>query len=867
MRSPVCKWALHQPTRFNAFLVLAVLLTQLPAFTQSENICGTVKDPTGAVVTGAALRLAARDIGLDATTDAGGQFCFNRLQPGEYELTVRARGFLPKRQTVTLHSAESLRLALSIQIEAVTQEITVAEGSADVSSLSVAQTQIGTGLISNLPSESVNAALSSVLTLATPGVAADSNGVFHPLGEHAETSFSVDGQPISDQQSRIFSNQISANTIQEMRTLQGAPPAEFGDKTSLIVEATTRSGLNMGRPNGTVALGYGSFATPTTSATLASGSAMYGNFFALDALDSERFLDAPEFQPLHAAGNAENVFDRFDWQPSNATSLHVNMSAARSWFQVPNTYDQQATGQDQRQHMTSFNVGWAVSHVLRPYLLLTANAWIRQDRVNYFPSAHLLADQPATLAQSRRLTSTGFRSDVTYSHGRHTAKGGAQLQITPLAEWFDAGLTNPAFNSPCVDQRGAPVADPSLITPSQCVSAGYIENVSFQPALPKYDLTRGGTLFRFRGKATVHEESAYLQDSINFGALNLNLGVRYDNYEGLSNGYGIQPRTGIAYQVHSTGTVLHVSYARVFLTPYNENLVLSSSTGPGGLANGPLGSASVQPLSPARRNQFNIGIEQQLSRKFSIAAEYFWKFTRGAYDFNSILNTPLNFPIQFRKSKIDGALVRATLTNVYGFSAFTVLGHGRSRLFSPEVGGINFGTPYEPVARPDHDQGFQQTTNLQYQFPQGYLRGLWFGFTWRFDSGLVVVSVPDYATALTLTGDQQQQIGLYCGNIFATVDDPLRTCNSPHFGATLIHIVARGTYNPDTNPSRIKPRNLFDVALGSESIWRRDHYSLGGKLTVVNLMDRVALYNFLSSFSGTHFVTPRSVQGEIALRF
>src|SRR6202008_4800517 len=129
----------------------------------------------------------------------------------------------------------------------------------------VAQTQVGAGLLHNLPSESVNAALSSILTLATPGVAADSNGVFHPLGKHAETSFTVDGQPISDQQSRIFSNQISASTIEEMRTLQGAPPAEYGDKTSLIVEVTTRSGLDAGASSGSLTLGYGTFATPTAS--------------------------------------------------------------------------------------------------------------------------------------------------------------------------------------------------------------------------------------------------------------------------------------------------------------------------------------------------------------------------------------------------------------------------------------------------------------------------------------------------------------------------------------------------------------------------------------------------------------------------
>ncbi|MGZ4789849.1 MAG: TonB-dependent receptor domain-containing protein, partial [Terriglobales bacterium] len=203
-----------------------------------------------------------------------------------------------------------------------------------------------------------------------------------------------------------------------------------------------------------------------------------------------------------------------------------------------------------------------------------------------------------------------------------------------------------------------------------------------------------GTLFDFHGKATTKEESAYAQDSIKLGQFNVSLGVRYDNYDGLSHASAVQPRGGVAYQVRSTGTVFHLSYARVFLTPYNENLMLSSSTGVGGLASG---SNQVQPLTPARRNQFNVGVEQQLGRRFSVQAEYFWKFTHGAYDFNTILNTPLNFPIQFRKAKIDGALVRATLNNVHGFSAFLVIGHSRSRLFSPEIG-INFGTAFrEPT--------------------------------------------------------------------------------------------------------------------------------------------------------------------------
>jgi hypothetical protein len=831
------------------------------------SVCGTAQDQSGAAVAGAAVELSEGEIHLDARTDAGGQFCFRSVRAGEYGLTLRAAGFQKIHQKVVLRAGDTAQLILSLALESVTEQVTVAEGAADPGSLNVTETQIGAGLIRNLPSESVNAGLSSILTLATPGVAADSNGVFHPLGEHAETSFSVDGQPISDQQSRIFSNQISANTIEGMRTLQGAPPAEFGDKTSLIVEATTRSGLDAARSNGAIGLGYGSFETPTASVTIATGTKRIGNFAAWDGVNSGRFLDAPELDPLHARGNAENLFDRFDWRPSDRTSFHANISEAHSWFQVPNTYDQEVAGQDQRQHMTSFNLGLGLSRLIRSSLLWTANTWVRQDRVNYFPSANLFLDEPATLSQSRRLTSTGARSDLSHSRGRHNAKGGVQVQVTPLTEAFKTGLTDPAFNSPCLNANGTSVPDASLTSTAQCDAGGYVVNAGFQAALLQYDLTRRGTLFQFRGVTTVYEESAYVQDSIAFGPLHVNVGLRYDNYDGLSKGHAFQPRMGLTYQARRTGTELHISYARVFLTPYNENLVLSSAMGTGGLANGSLGAKDVQPLAPARRNQFNTGFEQRFGSKFSVQGEYFWKFTDGAYDFNTILNTPLNFPIQFRKSKIDGALVRATLNNLHGLSAFSVLGHSRSRLFSPETGGINFGTAYAPVARPDHDQGFEQTTNLQYQFAQKAMRGLWLGLTWRFDSGLVVVSVPDYATALTVTGDEQQEIGLYCGNVFATVTAPLRNCSSPRYGAKLINIAAQGTYNADRNPSRIMPHSLFDTVIGSDRFWKKDTYSVGAKVTVVNLMNKVALYNFLSSFSGTHFIAPRTAQAEITFHF
>jgi hypothetical protein len=70
--------------------------------------------------------------------------------------------------------------------------------------------------------------LSSVITNGTPGVVADANGFFHPFGDHAQASISLDNQPITDQYSKLFSNQLSLDAIQSMEVVAGAPLADFG---------------------------------------------------------------------------------------------------------------------------------------------------------------------------------------------------------------------------------------------------------------------------------------------------------------------------------------------------------------------------------------------------------------------------------------------------------------------------------------------------------------------------------------------------------------------------------------------------------------------------------------------------------------
>ena len=159
-----------------------------------------------------------------------------------YRIVLKKPGFNASTRSVDITSGVPVTVSIQLGVETSSTSVTVETGSDLVENDPTAHTDIDRNIINRLPLESQSSSLSSLVTLSSPGVAADSNGLFHGLGDHAENSFSVDGQPITDQQSKVFSNQLPNEAIQSLTVISGAPTAEFGDKTSLVIVATTRSG-------------------------------------------------------------------------------------------------------------------------------------------------------------------------------------------------------------------------------------------------------------------------------------------------------------------------------------------------------------------------------------------------------------------------------------------------------------------------------------------------------------------------------------------------------------------------------------------------------------------------------------------------
>ena len=217
-----------------------------------------------------------------------------------------------------------------------------------------------------MPLES-SSGLNQVITLASPGVVADANGFFHPIGDHAQTQFSIDNQPVTDQQSRIYSNQISPDAVQSMEVITGVPPAEFGDKDSLVVRIVTKSGLDQPKPTGSACRRLRLVQQPARGTSMSASAASVSATSCRSSAHAlaTGILDPPEFAALHGDGHSLTLFDRLD----AASERPRRVSPERPVRPIPpstcpNTYDQQALGQASTRRSRTFNVAPGYSRIL-----------------------------------------------------------------------------------------------------------------------------------------------------------------------------------------------------------------------------------------------------------------------------------------------------------------------------------------------------------------------------------------------------------------------------------------------------------------------------------------------------------------------
>ena len=414
-----------------------------------------------------------------------------------------------------------------------------------------------------------------------------------------------------------------------------------------------------------------------------------------------------------------------------------------------------------------------------------------------------------TAWQDRRLSTYTVNSRYTRTISSHLLRAGVDVQRFPVVERFAMGLTSPSFNDPAAED--------------------------FNEALLPYDLTRGGSMFEFEEARAGTQVGAFVQATLQFGSWTANAGVRHDEYHFLVSGRQVQPRVGVAYRPGGRDLVLRALYNRNYQTPPNENLLLSNSEAASRLAPASVREAlggAYRPIQPERQDVYEAGV-QFSTGALSFDASVYRKHSRDQQDNNNFFDTGIIFPTTLQRLTATGAEGRVSVRSLRGVTGSLSVTTGRAISTPPFTGGLFLGQDAVALLSSgpffiDHDQRLGLHGVVSYDAPGPW----WAGGSVRYDSGLV-----------------------------SNPSDAAEVANDPDF-ADLLPFVDLGAATP-----RVRPRTIVDFAGGVEFTGTGGRKSWGVQLSVTNLTNRTALYNFQSVFVGTRLVQPRTVSVRVTRHF
>src|ERR1700754_5157716 len=564
--------------------VLFLLVQSAAGQARIGSIQGVVKDPTGALVTNANVTVTQPVTGYrqSTQTDSSGSFKLVNIPFNTYKVRVEASGFQGTEESIDLESTIPLNLDLALSLEEATAAVTVSTtGSAMIET---DRTSSDTDINQTILERPIGAAPSraiETMVASTPGFVTDDNGRMHPRGSESQVQYVIDGVPVTDNLSAIFSTSLDARTLRTVEVLTGGIPAEFGDKLAAVINVNTRSGLE-GPTQGAVSFSGGSFSTGEAAADFSTHTKKLGFLMNLSSSTSQRYLDPPTIDNFHNFGRTGKAFFRLDYQFDANNSLRGVFNFGGSNFQVPNRVSQEIAGQDQRQRLRDNSQNISYQHIFSPNSVAQFSFFHRQSNAKLISNA---LSTPVVADQDRTLQNYGGIGSLALTRGSHNIKLGGQVTITPVDEHFSFYPTQQFPD--LVDEEGNVFPNP-------------VNN--FNVANP----------FVFNQSKTGRTLSAYVQDRFTVVKnLTLDLGVRYDNYKLLIHEQAVSPRVGIAYFIPKTQTTLKASYNRLFQPPPAENLLLASSSAAAALS--PIsvlqGITTVQPILPDKQNSFEAGAQ------------------------------------------------------------------------------------------------------------------------------------------------------------------------------------------------------------------------------------------------------------------
>ena len=626
------------------------------------SVRGLVHDPQHRPVEGAQVRVQAVNSQWSeaAATTSMGEFQFNRVPAGRYLLTVSAPGFQTQTMKVAVNSGGAVNVHFALEVEAASAQVEVTATPEEVgpqssSTVSVVHQQ----QITNTPGADRSNSLQMV-TDYVPG-AVMIHDQLHVRGGHQMT-WLLDGIPVPN--TNIASNvgpQIDPKNIDQLEVQRGGLSAEYGDRSYGVFNVITRNGFERNN-EGELALNYGSFNTTDDQLSFGSHTQRFAYYASVDGNRSDLGLEPPMEQPLHGAENGVGGFVSLIFNSTPSDQLRLLSSARRDRYQIPNTFEQQASGTRDVQAEQDAFVDFAWAHTAGEHVLLTVSPFYHFNRANYMGGAN---DLPASPEDARGSNYGGGVVSLALVGDRNNAHFGVQGFAQRDNTLF--GLRN----------------------------------------------TLAGTSLSQRVLLWGQMESAFAEDQFKATKwLTFNGGVRVTHFSGGLSQTAADPRIGAALQLPRLHWILRGFYGSYYQAP-----PLLTVGGP------LLETAATQgfgflPLYGERDRENEFGVTIPL-RGWSFDVDHFHTSATNYFDHDALGNSNIFFPVTLAGARIYGWEASARSPQLARrLQWHLAYSHQYAQGRGAVTGGLtDFAPPESGYYFLDHDQRDTLSTGVQASLP------------------------------------------------------------------------------------------------------------------------------------------------------
>jgi outer membrane receptor protein involved in Fe transport len=435
--------------------------------------------------------------------------------------------------------------------------------------------------------------------LQAPGVVQDSYGQLHVRGDHANLQYRINGIMIPESISG-FGQTLDPRTIQSVTLLDGALPAQYGERTAAVVDITTKTGSDLGN-GGTVGITGGSFGTLNPFASFWGSSGKWSYFFTGNYLENNVGIENPTASrtPIHDRTNQVKAFGDVSYLINNDTRLSVMFGVTNNRFQIPNNPGK--TPQFGYLDITNFN---------------SANLDERQDEQTRF----------ANIALQGKFGETAYQISVgqRYSALQYYPDDIGDLMFNGVAGQINQGdratTLQADFSMPWASDHTLRYGLYSEFDRAYTNTASLVF-----PANAAGEQTSTVPLGIFTSdRILAKTDAAYIQDEWNISDnWTLNYGLRGDRYEAFREESQLSPRVGVVWQATESTTV-HAGYSRYFTPPQTELISSEDLAVFANTTNAVKNYGNNTPLTE-RSNYYDLGVSQNIGSSWTIGLDNYYR--------------------------------------------------------------------------------------------------------------------------------------------------------------------------------------------------------------------------------------------------